>query len=145
MNLAIRIILLIFLLSPLRTYAQEDTIKKYPKVINYMGDTVVVFSFEQGLELADKNEERKECLIRKDILEQRIVQKDIIITQKNEQIQLQDTIIINHQENADSYEGLIELCDMENKKLKKHVRRQKIQKWIAIIGGSAIITLALIF
>jgi len=144
MNLISKIILICSFLAPVFVNAQEGTIQKYPKVINYMGDTVVVFDFEQGLELSDRNEERKECLARKDILEERIVEKDVVITQQTETIQAQDTIIQKYEDNEGHYEDLLELSEEEKKGLKKEIKRQKRGKIIAIIGAGVISVIAII-
>lgn len=142
MNLS-RIILLVLMLVPVCVSAQ-DTIQKFPMVTNFMGDTVIIFGFEQGLELSQRNEERKECLIRKDILEQRIVEKEVIITEQEEQIQAQDTIIAKYEENESHYEDLIEISEEEKKALKKEVKRQKRGKIIAIIGAGVVSVVAII-
>lgn len=142
MNLS-KIILLVLMLSPVLVSAQ-DTIQKYPMVTTFMGDTVIVFGFEQGLELSQRNEERKECLIRKDILEQRIVEKDVVITQQEEKIQAQDTIIAKYEENEEAYEDLIEISEEEKKALKKEIKRQKRGKVIAIIGAGVISVVAIL-
>jgi hypothetical protein len=51
--------------------------------------------------------------------------------------------IIQHKKNLEDKDKLIGVCEDEKKSLKKEVRKQKVGKWIAIIGGVVLSTLCL--
>lgn len=130
---------------PVFAFAQGDTLQKYPKVLNYMGDTVIVFEFNQGLELTKQNEQRKECLALNHNLVETLAENDTIITHQAEKIKNQDTIIKRHEEIGEVQSDLLTICEEEKVGLKKEVKKQRRGKWIAISGAVVIAVLGLIF
>ena len=140
MNLMIKsITLLLFVLSNFIAYGQT-----YPLLSVYEGDTVLIFSIEQGRYLTKSNEERKyfENLVRE--CEQEVIvhreitkNKDSIIT--NLSLVKDDLIIIIRTKGE-----LLEICEIEKDVLVKEVKKQKRHKIIAIIGGSILTLLGLL-
>ena len=140
MNLISRSIMLFALvLSPFIALGQT-----YPLLSTYEGDTVLIFSIEQGRYLTKSNEERKyfENLVRE--CEQEIsVHREL--TKK------QDSVITNLQLVKDDYiiivrtkEELIDICEIEKELLNDEVKKQKRHKWVAIISGSILTVLSLL-
>lgn len=136
MSLKIKITSILLFLLVFSSFSQEDT-TAYPIVRLYGTDTVTIFSMEQSRELAVQNELRKECYEERGILEQEIAQKDTIITNQNGIIENCEEQKQAYKKIAEEKDGLIQICENENKSLGKEVKRQKRGKWIAI--GSAVI------
>ena len=146
MNLISKFISIIVLFCAFSTLAQDkDTIPEYPKVLNYMGDTVLVFKFEQGLELSKQNEQRKECVVKRDILVQKGIEKDTIISSQKVKIDNQAKIIDNHKVIEKQKDDLNEICETEKIGLEREVKKHKRGKWIAIAGAVVVGVLGLIF
>lgn len=116
---------------------------KHPSVIVLENDTLVCFTTEQSKQVAVWNEQRKECLELRKNDNQKINELENI---SNQQIGLisnleKETGLLN--ENLKDKDALIEICEDEKKSLKKEVRKQKVGKWIAIIGGGLLSILCL--
>lgn len=139
MNLNKYLIVFLVGLSPFIAYGQT-----YPLLSTYEGDTVLIFSIEQGRYLTKSNEERKyfENLVRE--CEQEIsVHKEVTSNQ--------DSVITNLQLVIDDYiiivrtkEELIDICEIEKELLNDEVKKQKRHKWVAIISGSILTVLSLL-
>ena len=96
---------------------------------------MVCFTTEQSKQIAVWNEQRKECLELRKNDNQKINELENI---SNQQIGLisnleKETSLLNA--NLKDKDALIQVCEDEKKSLKKEVRKQKVGKWIAIIGG----------
>lgn len=137
------IALVVLLLATYGVLAQ-DTIQKYPKVLNYMGDSVIVFSFSQGLEITANNEKRKECLELNENNIQIIAQKDTVIVNQENKIKNYKKIEQDLNVIIEKKDDLNDICEEEKNGLRREVRKQKAQKWVAIIGGVAVAALILI-
>jgi hypothetical protein len=103
--------------------------QKYPKVLNYQGDTVMVFRIEQSREMAIRNEKAKECFEIRDILTQETLLKDSVI-------QSMSVIIKNDQEAKKQYQEIVESKDKQIEihrndiaRLEDDVKKQKRLKW----------------
>lgn len=136
----IKTILFVFALQ--FCYAQQIK-TKYPSVMVVSNDTLVCFTTEQSKQLAVWNEQRKECVELRKNDNQKIVELQNII---NQQIGLisnleKETGLLKA--NLKDKDALIEVCEDEKKSLKKEVRKQKVGKWIAIIGGVVLSTICL--
>jgi len=136
----IKTILFVFALQ--FCYAQQIK-TKHPSVIVLNNDTLVCFTMEQSKQIAVWNEQRKECLELRKNDNQKINELENI---SNQQIGLisnseKETGLLKL--NLQDKDSLNKICEDENKSLKKEVRKQKIGKWIAIIGGVVLSTLCL--
>lgn len=123
----------------LSLYLNAQTQLPHVSVIN--GDTVIVFSFSQGLELTMRNEKLKKNKELNKALNYEIVKKDSIIdlernnNKKQQQIIESNYIIINNKDE------LIGLCEKEKEDLKRELKSNKIQKWVAysLVGITALL------
>ena len=132
--------------------------QNYPKTILLKKDTVIVFSIEQGKRLSLINEERKKCGEELLIVEKQLILKGRVAG-TDEEANLKDTIIEGYKDKISSYSeientlgkiineknDLLGICEDEKDDLKKDIRKQKIQKWIAICSGVVLTFLGLIF
>jgi hypothetical protein len=140
MGSLIKTILFVFALQ--FCYAQQIK-TKYPSVIVLSNDTLVCFTTEQSKQIAVWNEQRKECLELRKNDNQKITELQNII---NEQIGIIGNLETETgllKANVKDKDALIQVCEDEKKSLKKEVRKQKVGKWIAIIGGVVLSTLCL--
>jgi hypothetical protein len=136
----IKTILFVFALQ--FCYAQQIK-TKYPSVIVLSNDTLVCFTTEQSKQIAVWNEQKKECLELRKNDNQKITELQNII---NEQIGIIGNLETETgllKANVKDKDALIQVCEDEKKSLKKEVRKQKVGKWIAIIGGVVLSTLCL--
>jgi hypothetical protein len=123
-------LLLVFLL-PLISYGQ-----KYPLVKFDGKDTLLIFTIVQGKQLIAQNEER---LKDKQIISLnvgQIRQQDTIIASQNTKI---NNLLLMNTKYVDiikQKDDLSSICEAEKSMLDKEIKRQKRQKWIAIIGGA---------
>lgn len=123
-------LLLVFLL-PLISYGQ-----KYPLVKFDGKDTLLIFTIVQGKKLIAQNEER---LKDKQIISLnvgQIRQQDTIIASQNTKI---NNLLLMNTKYVDiikQKDDLSSICEAEKSMLDKEIKRQKRQKWIAIIGGA---------
>ena len=136
----IKTILFVFALQ--FCYAQQIK-TKYPSVIVLENDTLVCFTTQQSKQIAVWNEQRKECLELRKNDNQKINELENISNQQTGLISNleKETGLLNA--NLKDKDSLIKICEDEKKSLKKEVRKQKIGKWIAIIGGVVLSTLCL--
>jgi hypothetical protein len=123
-------------------YAQKIK-TKYPSVIVLNKDTLVCFTTEQSKQVAVWNEERKQCLELSKNDSQKINELENIITQQKGLISNLEKEKGLLKANLQDKDALIMICEEEKKSIKKEVRKQKIGKWIAIVGGVALSTFLL--
>tara|TARA_B110000503_G_C6929744_1_gene322279 strand:+ start:91 stop:519 length:429 start_codon:yes stop_codon:yes gene_type:complete len=133
---------IIFVFALQFCYAQQIK-TKHPSVIVLENDTLVCFTMEQSKQISIWNEEKKECLELSKNDNQKINELGNVI---NQQIGLisnleKETGLLKS--NIQDKDVLIQVCEDEKKSLKKEVRKQKIVKWIAIIGGVVLSALCL--
>lgn len=123
-------LLLVFLL-PLISYGQ-----KYPLVKFDGKDTLLIFTIVQGKKLIGQNEERLKDKQVISLNVAQISQQDTIIASQNKKINnlmLMNTSYVNIIKQKDYLSSIFEA---EKSMLDKEIKRQKRQKWIAIIGGA---------
>jgi hypothetical protein len=132
---------MIFVFAIQLCYAQ--TIKKYPSVIVLQKDTLVCFTTEQSKQIAVWNEQRKECVELRKNDNQKISELEKITTTQTGIISNLENEIVQHKKNVEDKNKLIGVCEDEKNTLKREIRKQKIGKWIAIIGGVALSTFCL--
>lgn len=140
MNLLNRSLIVFLLgLSPFFAFGQT-----YPLLSTYEGDTVLIFSIEQGRYLTKSNEERKyfenlvrECEQEISVHRELTKNQDSVIT--NLQLVKDDLIIIVRTKGE-----LVEICEQEKELLNDEVKKQKRHKWVAIISGSILTVLSLL-
>jgi len=132
--------LFLFFLLPFLSYGQ-----KYPLVKFDGKDTLIVFSIAQGKQLIAQNEERlkDKQLILLNVAQ--ISQQDTIIASQDKQINNLLLINTNYVNIIKQKDDLISISETEKKILEKEVKRQKRQKVIAIIGGSVVSILSIVF
>lgn len=132
--------LLLFFVLPFLSYGQ-----KYPLVKFDGKDTLIVFSIAQGKQLIAQNEERlkDKQLILLNVAQ--ISQQDTIIASQDKQINNLLLINTNYVNIIKQKDDLISIGETEKKILEKEVKRQKRQKVIAIIGGSVVSILSIVF
>lgn len=116
---------------------------KHPSVIVLDNDTLVCFTTEQSKQIAVWNEQRKECSELRKNDNQKINELENI---NNKQIGLisnleNETGLLRG--NLKDKDSILKISEEENKSLKKEVRKQKVGKWIAIIGGISLSALCL--
>ncbi len=132
---------LIFLFFIQIGYAQTKS--KYPSVIVIKNDTLVCFTPKQSKEMALFNEQRKECVeLQKQDKKTLNELKSINTTQLGIITNL-ETEIIQHKKTINDNKKLLQICEDEKKSLKKEIIKQKIGKYIAIIGGVGLSLLCL--
>lgn len=115
----------------------QKTQSDYPIVSVINSDTVIIFSFEQGKNLAIINENKKRLEKLNDLNQQELLQKDSVIQMKNGQLVNNDKIIQKYQFIVKEKENQNELSNSQNTLLKTELKKQICQKWIAIISGIA--------
>lgn len=123
-------LLLVFLL-PLILYGQ-----KYPLVKFDGKDTLLIFTIVQGKQLIAQNEERLKDKQVISLNVAQISQQDTIIASQDKKIknlELMNTSYVNIIKQKDDLSSIFEA---EKSMLDKEIKRQKRQKWVAIIGGA---------
>lgn len=123
-------LLLVFLL-PLISYGQ-----KYPLVKFDGKDTLLIFTIVQGKQLIAQNEERLKDKQVISLNVAQISQQDTIIASQDKKIknlELMNTSYVNIIKQKDDLSSIFEA---EKSMLDKEIKRQKRQKWVAIIGGA---------
>ena len=123
-------LLLVFLL-PLISYGQ-----KYPLVKFDGKDTLLIFTIVQGKQLIAQNEERLKDKQVISLNVAQISQQDTIIASQDKKIknlELMNTSYVNIIKQKDD---LCSIFEAEKSMLDKEIKRQKRQKWVAIIGGA---------
>lgn len=134
--------------SPLFVFTQTDTTKadtsKYPFVSLYEGDSVIVFAFKQGQEMAKRNEQRKECEIVSESLQLEVDKKDTITAKLQEKINNFEMISDGHQIVIENQKDLLDICEDEKEVLKDEIKKQKRGKVVAILAGIALVVVAIL-
>ena len=123
-------LLLVFLL-PLICFGQ-----KYPLVKFDGKDTLLIFTIVQGKQLIAQNEERLKDKQIISLNAGQIRQQDTIIASQNTKI---NNLLLMNTKYVDiikQKDDLSSICEAEKSMLDKEIKRQKRQKWIAIIGGA---------
>ena len=123
-------------------YAQKIK-TKYPSVIVLNKDTLVCFTTEQSKQIAVWNEERKECVELTKNDSQKIKELENIINQQKGLISNLEKEKGLLKANLQDKDALFMICEEEKKSIKKEVKKQKVGKWIAIVGGVALSTFLL--
>jgi hypothetical protein len=135
-----KIILFIFAVQ----FCSAQQIKqKHPSVIVVEKDTLVCFTTEQSRQMGVWNEERKECVELRGNDNQKISELKKITTTQSGIIYNLENEIVQHKKNFKDKNSLLLICEDEKNALKDEVRKHKIGKWIAIIGGVFLSTLCL--
>jgi hypothetical protein len=134
MNLTKIGLFILMAFAPLLSVSQSDS-TKYPMVIIYEGDTVLVFSMEQGIELGKKNEGLKQCLAEYDIQTQQVselINQVETLEQKADVLQRIDSNnIVIIQEKDD----LLGICEDEKEILNSEIKKQRRSKIAYLISG----------
>lgn len=137
-----KIILFIF---AVQFCSAQQVKQKYPSVIVVEKDTLVCFTTEQSKQMGVWNEERKECVELRKNDNQKISELQKITTTQTGIISNLENEIVQHKENFEDKNNLLLICEDEKDTLKDEVRKHKIGKWVAIIGGGLLFTVSLIF
>jgi len=116
-------------------FSQGDS-TLYPMVTLIDGDTVTIFSLEQSKELTKRNEKLKDCQRTNEITEQQLTERDTTIANLKSVIVNQEIVEQNYQIIIQEKNDLKDICEMEKGTLTKEVKRQKLRKWFAIVGGT---------
>ncbi len=132
--------LLVFLVMGLNCIAQQ-----FPYVTVIENDTVIVFSFSQGLELSLRNEELKKYKELYEIQNSEVNKKDEIILSKSNIIQDQLSIIDSKDLIIDSKTNLLSICEEEKLIIEEELSRQRRHKRIALASGFVIAVVGIIF
>ena len=133
-------ILFIFALQ----FCSAQNIKsKYPSIIIVEKDTLVCFTTEQSKQIAVWNEQRKECIELSKNDNQTISELEKIKTVQEGVISNLENEIVQYGKNISDKNKLILICKDEKDTLSDEVRKQKVGKWVAIIGGIVLSTLCL--
>ena len=133
-------ILFIFALQ----FCSAQNIKsKYPSIIIVEKDTLVCFTTEQSKQIAVWNEERKECIELSKNDNQKISELEKIKTTQAGVISNLENEVVQYGKNISDKNKLILICKDEKDTLTDEVRKQKVGKWVAIIGGIVLSTLCL--
>lgn len=136
MKLSRALNILVFTLISFIGLSQKNQ-SDYPIVSVINSDTVIIFSFEQGKNLAIINENKKRLEKLNDLNQQELLQKDSVIQMQNGQLVNNDKIIQKYQFIIKEKENQNELSNSQNTLLKTELKKQIRQKWIAIISGIA--------
>jgi flagellar biosynthesis chaperone FliJ len=137
MNLIRKILLVLTVICSVSAYSQEDTLRKYPMMMVFDNDTVIVYSLEQAKELTLRNEQRKECLEVSEICELQLIELDTIIKAQEDKIENFELIVEKKDTIIQKKDDNLDLCEQEKAIKDKEIRKQKIGKWVAI--GSAVV------
>ena len=133
-------ILFIFALQ----FCSAQNIKsKYPSIIIVEKDTLVCFTTEQSKQMAVWNEQRKECIELSKNDNQKISELEKIKTTQAGVISNLENEVVQYGKNISDKNKLILICKDEKDTLTDEVRKQKVGKWVAIIGGIVLSTLCL--
>ena len=133
------VINLLFFLSVAFTHANAQ---KYPQVVIYQADTVIIFDIAQGKKLAIYNEQKKYLEKANQELEIKINTLDTLVKLQDEKIQNYVQIEKNYVEIIDQKQKQMDMNGTQVKIYQKEAKRQKNQKRIAI-GVGIIVSSAL--
>jgi Zn-dependent oligopeptidase len=117
-------------------FGQQKEIKtKYPSVIVVGKDTLVCFTTEQSKQMGVWNEQRKECVELRKNDNQKISELNNISNTQKGLISNLENEVFQYKKNIQDKDKLISICEDEKKSLNKEIRKQKRDKWIAILSG----------
>lgn len=133
--------LIVFLLMGINVFGQNT----YPYVTVLDKDTVIVFSFSQGIELSLRNEDLKKHIKLNELNNKEIQLKDSLIIVQNQKVQEHRNIIRAKDRVIENKDILLSLCEDEKIIIEEEISRQKRHKWIAISGGVLIAILGIVF
>lgn len=122
----------------------ENDESKYPRVVVLEGDTVIVYSFDQGRELTLWNEQRKECLELLEIEKLENTRKDTVIQLQDQKIYNLESANYKLTDISEAKDKKLSICESEKQDYKDEVKKQKTHKIIAIISGIVITIIAVI-
>lgn len=134
---------LLIIIFAVQFCSAQQVKQKYPSVIVISKDTLVCFTTEQAKQMGVWNEQRKECVELRKNDNQKISELEKITTTQTGIISNLENEIVQHNKNVEDKNKLIGVCEDEKNTLKREIRKQKIGKWIAIIGGVALSTFCL--
>lgn len=134
--------IIIFIFAVQFCSAQQVS-QKYPSVIVVEKDTLVCFTTEQARKMGVWNEEKKQCIELRKNDNNKISELQKITTTQTSIILNLENEIIQHKENFKDKNSLLLICEDEKDTLKDEVRKHKIGKWVAVIGGVVLSTLCL--
>lgn len=123
-------------------FSQSET-TKYPQVKVIDKDTVVMFTFAQGKQLAKVNEDKKRLSEMNLLMKKQLSEQDTIIQNQSIQLENYAQIKIDYDEIVKQKTFIESTCIDEKEILNDEIKRQKRHKWFGISGGiliSGIIT-----
>jgi hypothetical protein len=141
MNLRISLLLL-FLVVSKSLFSQKI---EFPIVSYIDGDSVIIFTTEQGRKLVNINEQKKECSENLYISVQELKQQKVIAESQKIQLENLQKVISDKDTIIESNKSLNAICEDEKKILKKEVRKQKIAKWVSVGGIVVVGILGIVF
>lgn len=141
MNLRISLLLLILSFSKL-LFSQKV---EFPIVSIIDGDSVIIFTTEQGRKLVNINEQKNECFENLDISKKELKQEKVITESQKVQIKNLEQVVSDKDVIIESNKSLNAICEDEKKLLEKEVRKQKIAKWLSIGGIVVVGVLGIVF
>ena len=141
MNL--RISLLLFILSFSKLLFSQNV--EFPIVCIIDGDSVIIFTTEQGRKLVNINEQKNECFENLDISKKELKQEKVITESQKVQIKNLEQVVSDKDVIIESNKSLNAICEDEKKLLEKEVRKQKIAKWLSIGGIVVVGVLGIVF
>jgi len=118
---------------------------EYPIVSVLDGDSVIIFTTEQGRKLVKINELKNECLENESVLKQENGKQKTIITSQKTQLDNLNTVVADKDTIIENTNNLKKICEDENAQLKKDVRKQKIAKWLSVGGIVVVGILGIVF
>jgi hypothetical protein len=141
MNL--RISLLLFILGFSKLLIAQKV--EFPIVSIIEGDSVIIFTTEQGRKLVNINEQKNECFENLDISKKELKQEKVITESQKVQIKNLEQVVLDKDTIIESNKSLNAICEDEKKLLEKEVRKQKIAKWLSIGGIVVVGVLGIVF
>jgi len=141
MNL--RISLLLFILGFSKLLIAQKV--EFPIVSIIEGDSVIIFTTEQGRKLVNINEQKNECFENLDISKKELKQEKVITESQKVQIKNLEQVVLDKDTIIESNKSLNAICENEKKLLEKEVRKQKIAKWLSIGGIVVVGVLGIVF
>jgi len=141
MNLRINLLLFILGFSKLLIAQKVE----FPIVSIIEGDSVIIFTTEQGRKLVNINEQKNECFENLDISKKELKQEKVITESQKVQIKNLEQVVLDKDTIIESNKSLNAICEDEKKLLEKEVRKQKIAKWLSIGGIVVVGVLGIVF
>jgi hypothetical protein len=131
-------------LEKIRNYWGGEFNNSKPSIIDFDIDTLVCFTLDESITMAVWNEDRKACFEFREIDSLKIIKLESIKNNQTGIISNLEFEIIQHKETIADKDKIIGICEDENKSLSKQIRKQKMGKFIAIIGGVGAVILAIL-